>query len=96
MIIVLGCPSQKTMRLRAMTGANLAKKKMGTRLLLMGTQKQTAFMQDSLKHTPVMRRIVVEPNCITTAEMALLSSSYVRNKEEADCYISQPKERRCF
>ena len=88
MIIVLGCPSQKTMRLRSMVGANLAKKKMGTTLLIMGTPKQTAFMKDCLKHSPIMRRIMVEPNCTTTEEMALLSSSYIPKNENVTIVTS--------
>lgn len=77
MIIVLACPSQKTLRMRVMAGANLAKRRMGTQLLLMGTKEQTAFMEKMLEQSPIRRRVKAESNANTTAEMALLVSGHV-------------------
>ena len=80
-VIVLACPSQKTMRMRVMLAANMAKKEMGTRLLFVGSSSQTEYMKSLLTNSPVYRRILTEPNCKTTAEMALLCPSYVPKSE---------------
>lgn len=77
MIIVLACPSKTTLRMRTMFAASQAKKNMGERILLMGTSSQTETMVSYLERSPIKRRLVMEPNCRTTAEMALLASSHV-------------------
>jgi len=60
-----------------MVACNAAKKAMGRKILIMGTPEQTKFMIGLLDSTPVRRRVILEPNARTTAEMALLSAPHV-------------------
>lgn len=86
-IIVIGCRDKKTLRMRTMRAAGLARKQIGSRVLIMGNSKTTKAMAELLSTTPICRRVSQEPNCTSTAEMALLSSSHVPKAMRNDVTI---------